>query len=113
MTARTFHYKMVCYLAEYQKYLLLVKYSEDDLSQCSIVHEFINYLYNYHLVSGFDQITVSMANSKFRADYKRQNKELITEEIMKKILKNFFVFLNYKYGIKNEKLMRGLEKERK
>ena len=108
MTAKSFHNKMVCYLKEYQEYLLLVKPNSLAVSHCSILHEFINYLYNYHLVSGIEQITVSMANSKFQADYKRKNQMAIEKETMKKILKHYFVFLYGKYGIKNEKLMRGL-----
>lgn len=110
MTVKSFHNKMVCYLEEYQEYLLLVKSNGEAVSHCSILHEFINYLYNYHLVSGIEQITVSMANSKFQTDFKRKNKEVIDKETTKLILKGYFVFVNGKYGIKNEKLMKGLEK---
>lgn len=107
MTARAFHNKMVEYLDGYQMYLLLVKPNENVVFHCTIIHEFINYVYNYHLVFGIDQITVSMANSKFYADFKRQNKEVVPKETMKEILKDFFIFLDGKYGIKNEKLIRG------
>lgn len=110
MTARTFHDKMVAYLYEYQEYLLLVKSNGTAISHYTILHEFINYLYGYHLISNLDQITVSMANSKFRADYKRRNPEVIDKETMQKIIKGFFIFLYGKYGIKNEKLMKGLDK---
>jgi hypothetical protein len=68
------------------------------------------YVYNYHLVTDLNQITVSMANSRFRADYKRKNPEIISKETMQEIIKGYFVFLYGKYGIKNEKLMRGLSK---
>lgn len=107
MTDRAFHNKMVEYLDEYQMYLLLVKSNENLVSHCSIIHEFINYIYNYHLVAGIEQITVSMANSKFYAFYTRKNKESITKETLKEILKDFFIFLNMKYGLNNEKLTRG------
>jgi len=110
MTARAFHDKMVEYLYEYQEYLLLIKSDGTSVSHYTILHEFINYIYNYHLVTCLDQITVSMVNSKFRADYKRRNSEIIDKETMQKIIKGFFVFLYGKYGIKNEKIMRGLEK---
>lgn len=110
MTAKVFHHKMVVYLEEYQEYLLLVKSNGTAISHCSIIHEFLNYLYNYHLISCVDQITVSMANSKFHADFKRRNKEVISKEKMKQILQGYFIFLNGKYKVKNEKLMRGLEK---
>jgi len=108
MTAKGFHNKMVSYLGEYQKRLILIKSSDTAESHCSVIHEFINYIYNYHLVAGIDQITVSMANSKFQADYKRKNKGAIPNETMKKILKDFFTFLYEKHRIKNEKLLRGL-----
>jgi len=48
-----------------------------------------------------------MANSKFFAFYTKQNKEDIKKETMKGILKDFFLFLDGKHGIKNEKLIRG------
>lgn len=96
---------MVCYLEEYQEYLLLVKPNSLAVSHCSIIHEFINYIYNYHLVSGIDQITVSMANSKFQADYKRKNHKAGDKETMRNIFKDFFVFIYEKHGIKNNKLM--------
>lgn len=110
MTAKAFHNKMVCYLDEYQEYLLLVKSNGTAVSHFSIIHKFINYIYNYHMVAGIDQITVSIANSQFLADFKRNNKEIVSKETMKKILKGFFVFLYGKYGIKNVKLMRALDR---
>jgi hypothetical protein len=111
--AKTFHDKMVKYLEEYQEYLLLVKSNGTAISHYTILHQFINYILNHHLVCGFDQITVSMTNSKFLADFKRHNKEVIDKETMKKIIKGFFVFLYGKHGVKNEKVMRGLEKQTK
>jgi hypothetical protein len=111
MTPRAFHDKLVEYLYEYQEYLLLVKSNGTAVSHYTILHEFVNYLYNYHLISDLSQITVSMANSKFRADYKRRNPETITKETMQGIIKGYFVFLYGKYGIKNEKLMKGFDKK--
>jgi hypothetical protein len=108
MTPKGFHNKMIKSLDEYQEYLLLEKPKETVVSHCSILHEFFNYLYNFHLVSGIEQITVSMANSKFQTDFRRRNKTIVTKELMKKILNDFFVFFYCKYGINNEKLMRGL-----
>ncbi len=110
MNARAFHNKMASYLEEYQEYLLLVKSNGTAVSHYSILYEFINYIYNYHLITDIDQITVSMANSKFQAEFKRHNKEEISKESMKNILKGFFIFIYGKYGINNEKLMKGLTK---
>ena len=107
MTAKRFHDNMVGYLDEYQEYLLLVKSNATAVSNCSIIHEFINYIFNHHLVSAIDLITVSIANSKFHDHYKKQNREVISKDEMKKILKEFFVFLHGKYWIKNDKLMKG------
>lgn len=108
MSAKRFHDKMVEYLDEYQKFLL-VKQNGTGASHCDIIHQFVNYLFNYHLVSCFEQITVSMANSKFLTLYKRQNKELIEKVTMKNILNGFFTFIYGKYGIINPKLMKGLK----
>lgn len=112
MAAKSFHTKMVRYLADYQEHLLLVKSDGTAISHISIVHEFLNFLYNHHLVGGIEQITVSMANSKFYADFRRQNKEVIGKEEMKEVLRGYFVFVEWKYGIKNGKLMRGLAREK-
>ena|ERR1035437_7497570 len=109
MSAKVFHDKMVKCLDEYQDYLLLVKSNGTAVSHCSIIHEFINYLHNHHLISSIDQISVSIANSKFYAFFSRKNKEYISKETLKKILNDFFVFIFGKHGIKNEKLMRGFK----
>lgn len=108
MSAKAFHDKMVKCLDEYQDYLLLIKSNGIAVSHCSIIHEFINYLYNQHLISSIDQVSVSIANSKFYAFFSRKNKGRISKETLKKILNDFFVFVFGKYGIKNEKLMKGL-----
>lgn len=99
---------MISYLDEYREQLVLIKASEETVSHCSVFHEFIKYLHNYQLVAWIDRIIVGMANSKFQADYKRKDRLVIPNEIMKEILKNFFVFLHEKHPIKNKKLMRGL-----
>jgi hypothetical protein len=109
MSAKRFQNKMALHLDEYQIYLL-GKSSGTAVSHCSIINEFINYLYNQHLIVDVSQITVSIANSKFLADFKRKNKEIISKETMKEILKGFFTFIYEKYGVQNDTLMRGLEK---
>jgi uncharacterized protein YjgD (DUF1641 family) len=109
MNPKSFYNRMLMYLEEYKKYLL-EQSNGTVTSHSDIIHEFINYLYNHHLVSGIDQITVSIANSKFFADFKRRNKKHISKDEMKNILNGFFTFLYAKYGIRNEKLMNGLEK---
>ena len=110
MQANRFHTKMVKYLYEYQEYLILDREDGTGASHVDIVHEFINYLYNHHLIVSFDQITVSMANSKFLAYFNRVNKTAMQKEEMKEILYGFFTFLYGKHGIRNEKLMRGFGK---
>lgn len=107
-TAKPFHNKMVKYHDEYLEYLIL-KSDAQAVSYSDIIHAFINYLFNYHLVSSFDQITVAMVNSGFRNHYNNTYKENISKQTLKKILKGFFVFIYGKYGIKNLKVMRGLE----
>lgn len=106
MSAKIFYNKMIKYLDAYQKTLSLVKPNEV-IVHYLVIHQFILYLYNYHLIASVDQITVSMANSKFYAFYTRKNKERISKETMKKILTGFFLFISEKHGIRNEKLMKG------
>lgn len=110
MSAKTFHSKMLRHLDEYQEHLGIVKSKETAITHYSIVHEFLDFLNNKNLVGAIDQITVSMANSKFMAEYRRQNKEVISKEEMKEVLKGYFVFIDGKYGLRNEILMNGLGK---
>jgi hypothetical protein len=45
------------------------------------------------------------------AYYKKRNKEVVSKEMMKKIIGSYFLFLDGKYRIRNEKLMNGLKKK--
>ena len=106
--ARTFHDKLVKYLDEYEDYLLHSKLYETLSSHRVINYEFINFIYNHHLISDFDQLTIPLVNSKFLAFFKRTNKLEISNQEMKTVLSGFFVFLYGKHGIRNEKVMKGL-----
>lgn len=112
MGAKAFHSKMLSYLEKYQKFLILEKAKGSSVSHTAIIHQFINYIYNHHLISSIDQITVSIANSKFYNDFQRKNNEEISKEEMKVILSNFFFFIAGKYGIHNEKLMTNWQKQK-
>jgi hypothetical protein len=106
--ATVFHDKMVEYLDEYEDYLLHSNLYETLSSHRVINYEFINFIYDHHLISDFGQITVPLVNSKYLAYFKRTNKLEISRDEMKNILRGFFVFLYGKHGIKNEKVMKGL-----
>ena len=121
LPTQRFHSRMVEYVNEYQAYLLLQKSDGTGISDYDVAHEFVNYLLNHHLVTSFEEITVGMANSGFYKCYVRQNAtyyeshnieniELLSKEEIKNILKGFFVFIYGKYGIKNEKVMKGLRR---
>jgi hypothetical protein len=110
MTAERFHYKMIIFLNEYRDHLLFLKSNKAVTHHCDIVNEFINYLYNLHLISDLGQITVSIANSKFHNHYKKISKEVVSKESVKNILREFFIFINGKYSVTNETLMKGLKK---
>lgn len=109
-SSKRFHTKMIKYLDEYKDYLLHVKSDGTSVSHGVIIHQFINFILNHHLISSLDQITVSICNSKFQAEYKKLNKIPISVEEMKPILKGFFTFIYGKYGVKNEKVMKGLQR---
>ena len=109
MTPQRFHNLLIVYLDEYRVHLSHVKSNGYTATHISIVHEFIDYMYNHHLVGSVEQITVSMCCSKFMAHYKRKKKEIVSKEVMKKILKGYFEFLGGKYGLRNEKLMNGFK----
>ena len=106
--AKVFHDKLVKYLEEYEDYLLTVKLDSTLVSHKAINHEFINFIYNHHLISDFDQLTIPLVNSKFLAHFKRTNKLEISNQEMKTILSGFFVFLYGKHNIRNAKVMKGL-----
>jgi len=106
--AHIFHNQLVKYLEEYEDYLLTVKLDSTLVSHKAINHEFINFIYNHHLISSFDQLTIPLVNSKFLAYFKRTNKLEISNQEMKAVLNGFFVFLYGKHNIRNEKVMKGL-----
>ena len=106
-TAKPFHDKMVEYCEEYFQYQLFEKSDKGAISNNDIIHLMINYLFE-NLVSDFSEITLSMVSSKFRAQYKQRYDERISRNSMKKIIKGFFTFIYGKYGIKNDRLMKGL-----
>ena len=51
-----------------------------------------------------------MVRSGFYKEFKKYNKERISKEELKGILKRFFEFLEMKKGVKNERVMKGLAK---
>lgn len=112
MTSKRFHDKMVIHLNEYRDNLILIKSNEKVISNCAIVNEFINYLHDQHLISDYEQITVSIANSKFHNHYEKRSKKVISKQTIKYILHEFFIFVYEKYGIKNDKLMNGLKRDK-
>ncbi len=92
MTPQRFHNLLIVYLYEYRVHLLQVKSIASATSHCSIVHEFIDYLYNQHLVGGIEQITVSMCCSKWMAHYRKRNKDVVSKDMMKGVLKGYSCF---------------------
>lgn len=108
--AEAFHKEMVKYLDEYTEHLLLVKGGKTSVSSHTIIQEFINYLFNEHLIANIEHITVLMANSQFYKCYQKLNPELLTDQEIKHILKDFFLFIYGKHGLSNGKLMKGFER---
>ena len=105
--AKGFHTNMVKYLDEYTEHNLLVKADGETFSHHPIIHQFLAFLFGAHLITDISEITVAMANSKFFAYYTFHNEETISKTEIKKILSGYFTFIYGKYGIKNEKLMKG------
>lgn len=108
--AQNFHKKMTVYVDEYREHILHQGTAVDPTNSYGVTQEFFNYLWGYHLITEFDQITVSMVNSKFHAFFKVHYKEDVPKSVVKAILKDFFTFLYGKYGITNEKITKALNK---
>ncbi len=108
--ADRFHKKMVEYIDEYRVHILLVNPVLDPTNNLAVTQEFVNYLFS-NLIKDFDEITVSIANSKFYAFFIVTYKQEVPKDVVKGILKDFFTFLYGKHGIKNEKLMKGFEEK--
>ena len=106
-TAKPFHDKMVEYCEEYFQYQLFEKSNKGAISNNDIIHLMINFLFE-NLVSDFNEITLAMISSKFRAHYRQRYDERIDKRSTNKIFKEFFTFIYGKYGIRNEKVMKGL-----
>jgi hypothetical protein len=106
MTPQRFHKLLTINLCEYKAHRFHIKANAHNATHdISIVHEFLDFIYDQHLVGSIEQITVSIGCSKFHVRYKKRDREVVSLEMT--VLKGYFVFLNEKSGIKNEKLMRG------
>jgi hypothetical protein len=110
---KRFHSKMAKYLEEHVEHLLLTKSDGIAVSHNAVIKEFLSFLFNEHLISDLSQITVSMVNSKFHSRYKSINKAGLSTGSIKAVQKEFFTFLDGKYGIKNTKLMNAFEQKEK
>lgn len=109
--AALFHKKMVAYIDEYREHLFFVQTDTFATNRLVILHEFVNYLWGYHLITELDQIAVRIANSKFLAKLYSQNEEVpFSKDTIKGFLKDFFIFLYGKHGIKNDRIMKGFDR---
>jgi|GEM_PF-3303872 len=107
--ADLFHKKMVAYTDEYRTHLLRDKSQTDIQDRLNVIQGFSSYLFS-HLISDLDEITVSMANSRFHSYYNRQFRESVRKQFFKSSLKAFFIFIYGKHGIKNQIMMDGFDK---
>ena len=69
-----------------------------------VVGYFIDYLTFEKGISGFEQITISLKNSKFRNSFYPNTDSAIPPSASEKYINEFFLFIYDRHGIKNDKL---------
>jgi len=111
MAAEYFYSCMKNYVKEYLAFLRTTHSAEVVDTYYDVLFFFTELLYHREMCNGFEDITVAMTNSKLRNFYKRNTDKILTDKDCKIILKSFFNYLYDTYGIKCDKVMKGLEKK--
>lgn len=102
-SAKIFHDQLIEYLDEYAEYLLTIKSDPDVISKRVMLQQFINYLFNEHLVKTLDEITPEMLQfGNLSQDEYPDLTANVPQEAILVTLSDFFGFLYGKYGLRNE-----------
>lgn len=75
----------------------------------AIIYIWIEYICNYESVSGFDQLKLSMVNSKFQQYFHAIEDQIGKREVSNVVVK-FLLFIKDKYNISNTLLLNKLIK---
>ena len=96
------------YLSEYQKHLL-TRYKKSTVTHHSyVLNHCIDYLYGYHGVEGFEQITFGMVSSKVYYDFISNTHDPMSRQSMLNIIRKFFEYISDYFGVSNPVLMKKI-----
>lgn len=76
-----------------------------------VINMMIDYVCVNHGAAGFEDLTVSMINSKFLAWFNSHTGEGFQKITIKNILKGYFEFIYQTYGIRNSIILENLKKK--
>jgi len=111
MSAEYFYDEMKGYMEEYLAFLRTTLSTRIVDTHHDVLFFFVDLLYHEEGCNGFEDITVAMTNSKLRTFYIRNANKMLTESSCKRVLKGFFDYIYDTYGIKSDKVMKGLERK--
>jgi hypothetical protein len=77
----------------------------------AVINGMIDYVCVNHGAAGFEDLTVSMVNSKFLAWYNSHTHEGLQKITVKNILKGYFEFIYQTHGIRNSIILKSLSKK--
>lgn len=102
-------------LSEYrQEYILAIA---DSISRRTadkysyVINMMIDYVCVNHGAAGFEDLTVSMVNSKFLAWFNSNTGEGFQKITVKNILKGYFEFICHTHGIRNIIILESMKKK--
>lgn len=103
--AKLFHDQMIAYMEEYAAYLLLVKSDPAVISKRVVLQQFINYLFNEHLVANLNEISQEMLDyGNLPKDEYPDLTSKTPSGLILDTLRGFFEFLDGKYDQANDVL---------
>ena len=106
-----FQQELIEYLEEYEKELGKTL-SQSMVNKYSIVIGYGIECICLQGATGFEEITLSMVSSKLHADFESNTQEGVSRKHIAEIMYKFFSFIYDRYGIRNEKLMKQLERKK-
>jgi hypothetical protein len=110
--AKIFHDQIIEYLDEYAEYLLAVKSDSNVITKRVMLQQFINYLFNEHLVKSLNEITPEML--RFGNLSEEEYPDLVPNTPQGQILatlSDFFEFIYGKHGLRNDTFSEWLKTE--
>ena len=107
-----FHQELSEFAEEYRVFLLTKFTKSTTDKHLMVIQEFGFYVTGYHPVNGFEELTVTLAGSKFKQYFNGMSDESLSTFTARNILYGFFLFIYEKHGIGNTAFIKKLKPKR-